>query len=67
MHADNKSFFEKETYAVDSDFFNIFSLDVIAGATTGLLTSPADVVLSESTAVKYFGFRAGSSRKNNFR
>ncbi|MEI9918314.1 MAG: ABC transporter permease [Bacteroidota bacterium] len=55
MHAGNKSFFENETYAVDPAFFDVFTLDVIAGPTTNLLTKPTDAVLAESVAIKYFG------------
>lgn len=49
------TFFEQQYFAVDPDFFKIFTLEVIAGAAEGLLTNPTDVVLSESIAIKYFG------------
>jgi len=52
--ADGRSFFEKEIHAVDPDAFKIFSFDVIAGEKINLLTDPANVVISESMAIKYF-------------
>jgi putative ABC transport system permease protein len=39
----------------DSSFFNFFSIPVLKGNPDNLLNSPHKVVLSESTAKKYFG------------
>jgi putative ABC transport system permease protein len=51
----DKSFYETEYYSGEPDLFNIFSLEVIAGPSTGLLSEHGQVVITESQAVKYFG------------
>jgi len=48
-------FFENHFYAVDSTFFDVFSIPLIRGNTADVLTEPYTVVLTESTAIKYFG------------
>ncbi|MDP2058720.1 MAG: ABC transporter permease, partial [Flavobacteriaceae bacterium] len=40
---------------VDSTFFNVFTLPVIEGDTKSALNEPNTVVITESTAKKYFG------------
>jgi putative ABC transport system permease protein len=53
--------YEQEIYTdnniieADSSFFNFFSIPVLKGNPDNLLNSPHKVVLSESTAKKYFG------------
>jgi putative ABC transport system permease protein len=49
------SFNEKMIYNVDSDFFNLFSFPLIKGNAATALENPNSVVLTESTAKKYFG------------
>lgn len=49
------SFMEEDYYAVDPDFFKMFSLEVLAGERSALLTDPSNIVLDESTAIKYYG------------
>jgi putative ABC transport system permease protein len=46
---------ESEVANVDSTFFDVFKMPVIAGNTTHALDEPNTVVLTESTAKKYFG------------
>ncbi|MGC1301235.1 MAG: ABC transporter permease [Caulobacteraceae bacterium] len=41
--------------AVDPDFFKVFDLPLIAGDKATLLSSPRDIVLSQSKARQYFG------------
>ncbi len=53
--ANGTSHFEDRYYAVDPEFFKIFSFDVIAGEREGLLNDPSNVVINESIAIKYFG------------
>jgi putative ABC transport system permease protein len=38
-----------------SDFFNLFSFPLIAGDASTVLKEPGSVVLTETTAKKYFG------------
>ena len=51
----------KETYnesdiaAVDSTFFNVFSFSLIQGTPENVLNEPNSMVISESTARRYFG------------
>jgi putative ABC transport system permease protein len=40
---------------VDSNFFDIFSFRLLKGNPQTALTDPASVVLSEQTAMRYFG------------
>ena len=58
---DNKAFREKKIYATDEDFFELFSFPLLMGNPQTALKNPGSVVLSESTAIKYFG-----SPKNAF-
>ncbi len=51
----NRSFQEKKVYDVDSDFFSLFSFPLIKGNAATVLKDPNSVVLTESTAKKYFG------------
>lgn len=50
-----RSFNEKKIYNVDSDFFSLFSFPLIKGNAATALENPNSVVLTESTAKKYFG------------
>jgi putative ABC transport system permease protein len=47
---------EKKFMFADSTFFDIFSFKLLAGNIQTALSSPFDVILTESTAKKYFGF-----------
>jgi putative ABC transport system permease protein len=40
---------------VDADFFNVFSFPLLQGNTATALSQPNQVVLSEQTAIKFFG------------
>ncbi|HLP73186.1 MAG TPA: ABC transporter permease [Bacteroidales bacterium] len=50
-----KSFNEKKLYIADPDFFTMFSFPLIQGDPATALKDPNNVVLTESTARKYFG------------
>jgi putative ABC transport system permease protein len=52
---DNKAFNEKRLYETDEDFFILFSFPLLIGNPESVLKNPGSVVLSESTAKKYFG------------
>jgi len=51
----NTSFNEKKVYIADPDFFNLFSFPLVRGNAGSVLTEPGSVVLTETTAKKYFG------------
>jgi len=51
----DKLFEEKRVFAVDSNFFKVFSCKVLKGDITTALLKPNSVVINETTAKKYFG------------
>ncbi len=51
----DKKFIENEFYLADSSFFKIFSLPLVAGDPETVLNDPRKVVITRSTARKYFG------------
>jgi len=55
LRINNKTFEEKHVFAADSNFFKVFSGDMIAGNITDALLQHNSVVLNETTAKKYFG------------
>jgi putative ABC transport system permease protein len=55
---DNKVFDETRFMYVDSSFFNIFSLKLTSGNPKQALSAPNRVILTASTAKKYFGDKA---------
>jgi len=52
---DNTAFNEKKLYIADADFFSLFSFPLVKGNAASVLKDPGSVVLTESTAKKYFG------------
>jgi putative ABC transport system permease protein len=52
---DDKMFDEKNFMYADSSFFDIFSFRLLSGNIHDALSAPYDVILTESTAKKYFG------------
>lgn len=55
-HAGNQtSFYETNGYYVDSNFFQIFSYDLIAGNESTALKEPSSLVISKEIAIKLFG------------
>ncbi|MBN2348919.1 MAG: ABC transporter permease [Bacteroidales bacterium] len=52
---EDQSFIEKDVILVDSSFFNIFSFPMIQGDAGTALNAPYKIVLTESTAKRYFG------------
>ncbi len=51
----DKVFEEKKVFAVDSNFFRVFSCNMLKGDAATALMKPNSVVLNETTAIKYFG------------
>ncbi len=50
-----KSFYEERLYFADSTFFDIFSFPLVQGNPKTALTTPFSIVLTETSARKYFG------------
>ncbi len=51
----DRSFHENKVIDADSNFFRFFSFPLIKGSRENVLNEPHSVVLSETTAKKYFG------------
>jgi putative ABC transport system permease protein len=50
-----KKFDEKNVYYADTNFLKIFNYPLLKGNVATVLSSPNSVVLTEKTAIKYFG------------
>lgn len=50
-----KRFLEERVIFTDSNFFNFFSIPLLKGDVNRVLKEPRTVVLTQSTALKYFG------------
>lgn len=50
-----RKFDEKNMYFADTNFLKIFSYPLLQGSVNKILTEPDGVVLTEATAVRYFG------------
>jgi putative ABC transport system permease protein len=51
----NTSFNEKKVYLADPDFFSVFSFPLLRGNASSVLKEPGSIVLTATTAKKYFG------------
>lgn len=51
----DKAFNEKNVYSADADFFNLFSYPLIKGDASNALKNPNSIVLTETSAKRYFG------------
>lgn len=51
----NNSFNEKKVVSVDSNFFTFFSYPLLKGNPATVLNDPSGMVMTETTAKKYFG------------
>ncbi len=60
-------FKEEAVYYTSEDFFNVFSIKLVAGEDSSVLKDPFKIVLSQSLAKKYFGSEdpIGKILKNN--
>ena len=54
IRAEGKSFSEKDFFYVDTEFFDVFSFTLIEGDPATVFSTPQSLVLTESTARKYF-------------
>ncbi|MDQ6902839.1 MAG: ABC transporter permease [Bacteroidota bacterium] len=62
IKVNNDDFIEKSFYWCDSSFFKVFAVPFIEGNPATALSRPNTVVISESTAKKYFGKNSGDYR-----
>ena len=51
---DDRFYLEKNVFYTDSSFFDVFDVEIIHGNPHNLLTNPFEMVISETTARKYF-------------
>ena len=56
-------FEEKRVFFADSNFFRVFSANIIEGNPAEVLNKPKSVVLNETTAKKYFGSASAAMNK----
>ena len=52
---EDKTYFEQRALPVDSNFFSFFGFALLRGQADQVLRTPHEVVMTESTAEKYFG------------
>lgn len=55
IDVDNKIFKEQKAFFADSNFFEVFDFQFLSGTAKDALANPKSVVLSKTTAQKYFG------------
>ncbi len=55
MRYGSRQFYEDRVYEADSNLFSVFSFSLISGNLEEALLAPRSVVITESTATKYFG------------
>lgn len=55
LQANKKTFNEKNIFLVDSNFFQVFSFELLSGTPESVLRDPYSIVLTQSMAKKYFG------------
>lgn len=60
---EDKTYFEQNAIIVDSTFFNFFGFPLLRGQADQILRGRNEVVMTESTAIKYFGSIDGALNK----
>lgn len=66
LEKENISFAEPNGYFVDSTFFDVFSFKFLEGNAETALKSPFGVILSKSTAERYFGDKPAIGNRLSF-
>ncbi len=56
---EDKIFTEKKMLLADSNFFKFFTFDLLEGNPNKILNEPNQIVLTETSAKKYFGYEVG--------
>ncbi|MBX2943394.1 MAG: ABC transporter permease [Cyclobacteriaceae bacterium] len=55
FEVNGEKFQERNWFTADSNFFNVFDFEFVAGDKSKALSKPYSLVITESTKVKYFG------------
>ncbi|WP_143960308.1 ABC transporter permease [Litoribacter populi] len=63
---DNKIFMETRMFSVDTNFLSFFQFQMLEGDVNSSLIHPYSVVLTESTAKKYFGNQSALGKELHF-
>ena len=58
---DDKIYTEEKLLLADSNFFSFFTFELIEGNPNNILNKPDQIVLTENTARKYFGYEIGDA------
>lgn len=66
LEKENISFAEPDGYFVDSTFFDVFSFKFLEGNPETVLKNPFGVILSKSTAERYFGDKPAVGNRLSF-
>lgn len=66
LEKENISFAEPNGYFIDSTFFDVFSFKFLEGNPETALSSPFGVILSKSTAERYFGDKPAIGNRLSF-
>ncbi len=66
LEKENISFAEPNGYFIDSTFFDVFSFKFLEGNPATALKSPFGVILSKSTAERYFGDKPAVGNRLSF-
>lgn len=56
---EDKMYSEKKLLLADSNFFSFFTFDLLEGNENDILNEPNQIILTEKTAIKYFGYKIG--------
>ena len=51
---------EEKLLVADSNFFSFFTFELMEGNPDNILNKPNQIILTENTAFKYFGYKVGS-------
>jgi putative ABC transport system permease protein len=55
MHYQDTQFYEDRVYGTDSSFFHVFTFPLVAGSPDDVFATPQSMLITETTAKKYFG------------
>ena len=56
---EDKIYTEEKLLVADSNFFSFFTFELLEGNPDNILNKPNQIVLTENTALKYFGYNVG--------
>ena len=57
---EDKIYTEEKLLLADSNFFSFFTFELLEGNPDNILNKPNQIILTENTALKYFGYEVGS-------